>query len=266
MYDLNMTKYIALIGFLLLAAMAAEDPGDRARMVVRRSIERAGGWSAWTATRTVQFRKTTTQYNPDGSVKQTRVQLHRYVLHPSPRMRIEWEEKGSKIVLVNDGRNAWKIIDGKPATSRDETNSARNSTFGSHYVFNMPFKLMDPGAQLTWAGSARLTDGTMVDKVRVTYGPGVGDAGGMHTWAYYFDSKSGRLVANLLQYASDRYDYTEYYDDKPVGALLLSTRRQGYDATVHDKRGPMQSQIWYDQIRVNEPLLPVLFQPPKVVR
>ena len=262
-YDSIMRKYVTLIGCLFVAVLASGQAGDRAKTVVQRSIDHAGGWPAWMSTGTVQFRKTTTSYNADGSVKQTRVQFHRYVLHPSPRMRIEWEENGSKTALINNGRDAWKVVNGKAATSQNDVNSARNSTFGSHYVFNMPFKLMDPGVTLTWAGNERLADGTMVDKVRVTYGPGVGDAGGMHTWTYYFDSKSARLVANLLQYAPDRWDYTEYYDDRAVGALLLSTHRRGYDADAKGKRGPMQSQIWYEQIRVNEPIADALFQPPK---
>ncbi|GAC1430575.1 MAG: hypothetical protein NVSMB68_02850 [Thermoanaerobaculia bacterium] len=258
-----MKKSLAVIAFLSVAAMAAGPDSDRAKSVVQRSIDRAGGWSAWMATRTVQFRKTATQYNADGTVKGTRVQSHRYTLHPSMRMRIEWEDNGSKIVLINNGTDAWKFVDGKPATSKDDVNSARNATFGSHYVFNMPFKLFDPGVSLTWAGSERLPDGTTVDKVRPVYARGIGDAGGMHTWTYYFDAADGRLTANHLQYAPDRYDYTEYDDDKPVGALVLSTHRRGYDADEHGKRGPMQSEIWYDQIRVNEPLAEELFEPPR---
>lgn len=258
-----MSKFVAVLGLLAISAFGATDPADRARVVVQHAIDHAGGWAAWMGTSTVQFRKTTTRYNEDGSVKSTRVELHRYLLHPSPRMRIEFEDNGSKIVLINNGRDAWKLINGKPATSQKDINSARNSTFGSHYVFNMPFKLMDPRVTLSYAGSERLADGTTVDKVRPAYGPGVGDAGGMHTWTYFFDAKTARLVANLLQYSPDRWDYTEYYDEKPIGAMLLSTHRKGYDADAHGKRGPMQSEIWYDQIRTNEPLLPVLFEPPR---
>jgi hypothetical protein len=39
-----------------------------------------------------------------------------------------------------------------------------------------------------------------VEKVRVTYEKGAGDAGGLHTWTYYFDSRSARLTANHLNY------------------------------------------------------------------
>ena len=44
-------------------------------------------------------------------------------------------------------------------------------------------------------------------------------------------------VSRASEYAADRYDYTEYYDDRPVGSLLLSTHRRGYNADEHGKRG-----------------------------
>ncbi len=252
---------------LLIAAAAAASaetpldrlPHDRAGEVVRRAITYAGGWEAWTATRTVQFRKTTIRYRPDGSVEQKRVQLHRYVLRPGLRARIEGEADGKKIVLINNGYEAWKIVDGASADGTQDRNQARNATFGSHYVFHMPFKLTDRGAHLAYVGAEKLPDGTTVDRVRVTYDKGAGDAGGLHTWTYYFEAGSGRLRANHLTYAPGKYDFTEYLDDRPVGALRLSTRRYGYDADAKGKKGSKVSEILYEEIRTNVPLDSGLF-------
>ena len=254
-----------VFGLALLLLSTATTAPDSARKVVDQAISHAGGWSAWTSTRSVQFRKTTVSFDADGKVTSTRVQLHRYQLNPGPKMRIESEEKGSKTVFINDCEQAWKLVDGKLATSQQEINGARNNTFGSQYVFCMPFKLRDPGTQLSDAGTEQLSGGPMVHKVRATYGKGVGDAGGLHTWWYYFDAKSGRLVANLLLYAAGRYDYTEYYDERAIGDLTLSTRRLGYDADAHGKVGPKRSEITYDQIEANVALSDDLFAPPPSV-
>jgi len=250
--------------FLLLAATATTAP-DSPSKVVDQAIDHAGGWKAYTATRTIQFRKTIVRFAADGTATDTRVQFHRYVLNPSPKMRIEWEDHGSKIVLINDGHQAWKLVDGKIATAQEDINSARNSTFGSHYVFCMPFKLRDPGAELTDTGTELLTGGQRVRKIRVTYAPGVGDAGGFHTWTYSFDTASGRLVANHLLYSPGKYDYTEYYDERIIGALILPTRRIGYAADAKGKTGPKQSETTYDEIAANVDLRADLFAPPASV-
>lgn len=231
--------------------------------VVDKAIQHAGGWSAWMGTRTIEFRKTIVRFDPDGKVKSTMVQFHKYALHPSPRMRIEWESNGSRGLMINDGQQAWKFVNGEPATSQEDINSARGNTFGSHYVFCMPFKLRDEGTHLADAGLTTLDDGTMVQKVRATYLKGTGDAGGMHTWTYMFEANTGRLLANHLEFAPGKYDWTEYYDEKPVGTLLLSTRRLGFNADANGKIGAKQSEITYDQIETNVDFPASYFKPPR---
>lgn len=237
-------------------------PAGRSGDMVRRAIARAGGWEAWESKKTVQFRKTTRRLRPDGSVESERVQDHRYRLHPSFAARIEWEEEGGKrIVLINDGHRAVKLLDGRTLSGQDETNGARNATFGSHYVFCMPFKLADPGARLDDAGPKEI-GGSLAQGVRVVYEKGSGDAGGLHTWTYYFDAKSGRLVANHLKYAPGKHDFTEYRDEKVVDGLRLATRRYGYDADARGKIGPRVSEIVYEEIRFGVPLADSLFALP----
>ncbi len=71
----------------------------------------------------------------------------------------------------------------------------------------------------------------------------------MHTWTYLIDPRSGCLLANHLEFAPGKFDWTEYYDEKPVGQLLLSVRRVGYIRDAKGKVGPKQSEITYDQSR-----------------
>jgi hypothetical protein len=258
---LIMKRSILLPLLIAFGVAGAQEPTPQ--QLVDKAIQHAGGWDAWMNTKTLQFRKTTVRYNEDGTEKERRVQFHKYILHPSPKMRIEWESNGSQGVFLNDGQQAWKLVNGKPSAEQADTNAARNNTFGSHYVFGMPFKLRDPGTNLEDGGTITLEDGALVQKVRTSYAKGAGDAGGMHTWTYMFDPQTGRLVANHLQYEAEKWDWTEYYDEKPVGQMLLSTRRVGYAADANSRIGPKRSETLYDQIETNVEFPKDLFNGPQ---
>lgn len=254
----------AALLFVVLAAGDSPDnlPAGPAGATVRRAIAHHGGMAAWAGKTTVQFRKTTTRYGPDGKADRRPTQLHRYVLQPRMQARIEWEEDGHHIVLINDGGQAVKLVDGKPAPATADVNQARNVTFGSHYVFNMPFKLADPGSKLSSATRRRLPDGTLLDAVRVTYLPGAGDAAGMHTWTYFFDARSGRLTANHLTYGPGQHDYTEYHDDLVVDGITIARRRVGFGADGTRRKGPRTSEILYEDVKFDVPLDARLFSLP----
>jgi len=254
---------VALAGQVAQPAQPAPvAPDAAARAVVQRGIDYAGGFAAWASRKSVEFRKTVTRFRPDGSVERRRVETHRYRLQPSFGGRIERDEEGKNALMVNNGTRAWRFVDGQELTTQEESNSARGSTFGSHYVFGMPFKLLDPGVQLASAGRERLADGTEVEKVRATYDRGAGDAGGYHTWTYYFDTKTGRLCANHLNYEADQYDFSEYFDDQSFSGVRVATRRRGYSADASGKTGPLVSETLYEQVRFDVPLPDSLFSPP----
>lgn len=233
---------------------------DEAGRLVRRAIEYAGGWEAWENAQTLGYRKTTIYFDEEGGERERVVQRHRYVLHPTPRMRIEYEEEGRDVVLINDGDEAWKWIDGGRVTTQDDRDHAWNSTFGSHYVMAMPFKLADPGAVLTYAGRDTI-DGTPVKAVRVEYEDGAGSAGGMHTWTYYFAADDARLIANHLRYGDGPgdYDLTRYEEIRKVGGLRLPMRRVSYHSNAVAEKLSKVSAYLNEDVRINALLPDSLF-------
>ncbi len=261
-------KFALILPFLALTLSAQQSPmdllpKDKAGDVVRRSIAYHGGWQAWDAKRTMTFKKTTTKFKDDGGADNVRVQMHQYMMHPGPKMRMSWDDKGQKVVMVNHGWEAWKTIDGKNMPSTTDRNGARNSTFGAHYVVSMPFKLTDRGVHLKYLGTEKL-NGILTDRILVTYDKGAGDAGGLHTWWYYFDAKTGRLVANMLKYDASRYDWTEYGDEKEVAGIRFPMLRTSYHADEEGRKSgaAMTSQIRYEDVRFDVALPASLFQPP----
>lgn len=249
------------------SAAVASSPMDRlpdsqAGEVVRRAIEAAGGWSTWTAKKNVTYRKVITSFDSTGDVERTYTQRHRYILHPTAKMCIEYENaQGQRILLVNNGMQVRKWVNGKRDSTKEGQNHAWNSTFGSHYVFAHPFKLTDPGTNLTYAGRDTLPDGTVADAVRATYDSTAGSAGGMHTWTYYFDVDDHRLVANHLTYGPDPGDhsFTEYTDYQTDGDLRIHTQRVGYASNAQAERLRKASTYTYENVRFNAPLPDSLF-------
>lgn len=239
-------------------------PEGEAGDLVRRAIEAHGGWEAWSELETVSYRKATIRLNEDGEVTDSTVAHHRYALHPGPKMHIGWtDEDGRRVTLMNDGDEAWKFVDGEHEGGPMDQDQAWNSTFGSHYVFAQPFKLTDPGANLTHLGRDTLPDGTPVVGLRVTYDPGVGSAGGMHTWVYYFHPESGRLAAYRFGEGDevDRDVFTRHSDYREVGGVLLYGRRTAYRSG--------EDSLWTSSVylhqdhRANVSLSDSLFLPPE---
>lgn len=238
-------------------------PAGPAGHAVRRAIEAAGSWQAWEEKAAVDYRKTTRSFAPDGSVAREVVERHRYRLHPPLGVRIERESEEGPVVLLNKGDQAWKTVGGAVATSQQDRDQAWNSTFGSHYVFAMPFKLTDPGTVLEHLGERELPDGTVAEAVRATYEPGAGSAAGMHAWTYYFALADGRLVANRLQHgpAAEDCSYTEYLDHRQVDDLVLPTRRVSYSCDAAAERLAKTSEMFHQDVRFVEPLPEELFLP-----
>lgn len=238
-------------------------PDDRAGDVVRRAIEFAGGWEAWEEAGTVSYLKIRTGLDEEGEVTERTEELHRYRLRPGPAMRIDLEEDGRPVALLNDGERAVKLVDGEPAASREARDRAWNSTFGSHYVFCVPWKLTDRGARLEHLGTVELPDGTEAEGVRVEYDADAGSAGGMHVWTYYFASDDGRLVANHLSYgpAPEDHSFTEYGRYREIDGIRMPTHRDGYRSNPAGERLRKSVEYDYEEVRSGVPLADSLFTP-----
>ncbi|MDQ6765450.1 MAG: hypothetical protein M3Z22_05035, partial [Verrucomicrobiota bacterium] len=68
-------RKLFLLPFLLMASLAPAQELS-VEQLVDKAIAHAGGWDAWMATKSIQFRKTIVRFEPDGKVKETRVQYH----------------------------------------------------------------------------------------------------------------------------------------------------------------------------------------------
>jgi hypothetical protein len=226
-------------------------PDNEAGVIIRKAIEGAGGWDAWTSKKALSYTKITTFYDSTGALSRTLRQLHEYNLFPTFQARISWEEKGKKYVMINNGQQAWKLEDGKEMTDEASKNAAWNSSFGSHYVMCMPFKLPDPGSHYEFEGKTVLPDGKEVNAIKVTYQKGAGSSALYHTWRYFFDPNTNELAANFLDFGNG-YDYTQYIAFVTTDGIKLNQQRKSYKSDSLRQNIQLSSSYVNEEIQFKE--------------
>ncbi len=233
-------------------------PDSEAGDIVKKVIDFAGGWEQWKQKKTLSYIKNVAYYDSMGNKVREFSQLHQYRLRPNFRARISWEEEGTKYEMIYNGQKARKLKGGEVLTGEDDTNSAWNSSFGSHYVMCMPFKLTDPGTILSYEGLDTLANNRVVHSIKAMYEKGAGSAGGMHTWWYYFDKDTFMPVANYLDYG-DGFSYTQYESFKEVDGLNVSKKRNGFSTNKERDLLYLSTEYTNENIVFNEPFEDTLF-------
>ncbi len=234
-------------------------PDSEAGTIVKEAIEFSGGWKNWMDKSTLTYTKNIQFLDSLGNQLRMVSQLHQYQLRPSFKASITWEEEGNKHHVINNGTQAWMLVNDKLQTDEANLNSAWNSSYGSQYVICMPFKLADPGAILTYEGLDTLANKNMVHTLKVDYEKDAGSSGGMHTWWYYFDKDTYEPVANFLDYG-DGYSYTQYESFTEVDGIKINHVRKSYKSDANRDLLYVSTIYTNDNIRFNEDFEEGLFE------
>jgi hypothetical protein len=154
-------------------AVATSDP--KAVAVADASLEAMGGQAAWDGTHYLRF-------NFVGR------RTH-YWDRWSGRHRLEGKTKEGESYVVLDNittRKGSVYIDGKPVDGEKASKMVEGS-YGAWvndtYWLLMPYKLKDPGVNLTYVGHQQI-DGKDYEEISLTFGP-VGLTPGDHYWAWF---------------------------------------------------------------------------------
>lgn len=218
-------------------------PDNQAGLVVRKAIAFAGGWEAWSDKENFSFYKNITQLDSSGAVIKKVRQWHQYNLGDQFQARMTWSMDSSNFIIINDGAVAKKYKEGEELTDKKSKNEAWNSSYGSHYVIGMPYKLTDPGVTLSYEGIEDHVLDRPVHSVKVEYAKGAGSTGGMHTWWYYFDKDNYDLVGNYLDYGNG-YSLTTYEVFENVAGMRFHNKRFSY--TSNEKKEKVQLKTIYE--------------------
>ncbi len=211
-------------------------PEDSVGDIVKNAISLSGGWNLYEEKQTFSFYKVIQHFDSLGKMRSEVKQLHQYRLRPHFQVRISWKMDNHEYLIINTGRQSRKFKDGQILTAGKDNNEAWNTSYGSHYVMFMPFKLADPGAILSYKGVDTLIHGQVVHSVNVNYEPGAGSSAGFHDWHYYFGRNSGELTGNFLNYGEGK-SYIEYQTWQEVGGIKLGQKRSVFGVNKNGEIG-----------------------------
>lgn len=121
-----------------------EDPyaqikDEKAREIIRASIEHAGGLEAWRAMKRLAYTKNFSLLLEDGSIEKTFEQVHDYQLDAN-RIDIVSVENGQTIQTILENGEYLRTIDGEPVDVPQANLAKAVNT--STYVVGMPFKFL----------------------------------------------------------------------------------------------------------------------------
>ena len=237
-------------------------PSDTEGGIIKKAIAQAGGWDKWISKKAMSFVKITTTYDSTGAIKKVSKSLNEYNLFPSVQARITWEDDGKKYVIINNGQQVWKLEDGKLMTDEKNKTSAWNSSFGTHYVICMPFKLADAGVIPTYEGEIALPEGKKGNSLKIIYKEGAGSSALFHKWWYYFDPKTHDMVANFLDHGKG-YTYTVYDAFTEVEGIKINTSRRSFKSDATMSKMLLESKYENEDIQFKELFPPSHFEMPK---
>ncbi len=195
--------------------------------ILQKSFDRIGGLAAWKNKSSIHFKKYFALYDENGETEMAVDQVHDYFYTPKERIEIHWMKDGKKHQIVSHGETIDKTIDGQKdieAKAKSLNSTVKSATF----VMDIPFKLLDDGVQLKYAGTDTLENRQVVEVIRADYDPATYDH---HTtpdiWWYYFDQKDYRLCGYMVQHL-DHYSYVKNLSYQEVDGFLLTKDRKSY--------------------------------------
>ena len=231
--------------------------------IIKNAISLSGGWNLYKEKQTFSFYKRIQHFDSLGKMQREVKQHHQYRLRPHFQVRISWEMDNHEYLIINTGRQSRKFKDGQILTDGKDNNEAWNTSFGSHYVMFMPFKLADPGAILSYKGVDTLAHGQVVHSVNVNYELGAGSSAGFHEWHYYFDTDSGgNLIGNFLDYGEGK-SYTEYQTWQETAGIRLGEKRSVFAVNEDGEIGYMKTVYINEEMEFDLEMTDELFSLPK---
>ncbi|MEM6794202.1 MAG: DUF6503 family protein [Acidobacteriota bacterium] len=178
---------LALAGLALGFTPASAEPTRDAKAIeiAERTLEAMGVAQAWQNTRFVRF-------------EFFGFRLHHWDRHTGRHRMEGTTREGQEYVVLHDvenagegGGSAW--LDGEALEGdrlADWVKNAYRAWINDTYWLTMPYKLLDPGVNLSYDGEETL-DGATYDKLKLTF-EGVGLTPGDTYWAY-IDRESGLM-------------------------------------------------------------------------
>jgi len=233
---------------------------DNAREIIRSSIAHAGGIDKWESIKQLKYTKDFSLLLDDGTVEKSYEQVHNYNYDPI-HLDIRSKENGDLIhTQFLDGKYSrtkngesldFPYSRNKNGESLDvPSENLIKAMNTSTYVIGMPFKLLDPGVEISYEGELFLENETLVDVIKVSYDPVKNkNHSTADVWKYYFDKEDRKIVGNWVN-AGDHANVIENLSYVRVGGILFNKERKSYRLDSLGKKEFVRADYFYDNYEV----------------
>lgn len=201
----------------------------RAHNLVEQAVEAVGGgMAALKAKNDVRYKYT----QRDLSQNKADVSIEKYLFDGelSRATYLEHDlyvmpDRPGEVVQIYDGENVRVLLDGELVEDPQALQMAEFNRKTNFYWFAMMHKLLDPGLDYQYEGYEEI-DGVNYDKVRVTFGEGVGDV--QDTYLLYINPEThlvDRFLFTVMDFGMDQ-PFMMFVEYEEVDGVKLPARRR----------------------------------------
>jgi hypothetical protein len=221
---MNAISKLALVLLLIMFnsnSLLAQSDAEKANVIVKEMIDAMGGIKNYDNTHFIEWEFVKRKLYWDkwtGDVRVENPEANQTVLVNINTMKGKVYENG---VLVEDAKKSSELLE-----------RAKNWWINDSYWLVMPWKLQDPGVNLTYVKTGKLADGKPADILQLTFNA-VGVTPENKYWVYV--DKEDHLIKQWAYYKN--YNDAEPKFLKPwdnyqkAGTILLSFNRVGEDVS-----------------------------------
>jgi len=193
------------------------DGASSAPAVVTQALEAHGGLETWRDRERATF--VLSVRRPDEAPRRVRI-----AFPTSGALDVE-ATLGERAATYHDGRARVRGPDGRPLGDRAAVAEAEYTLPTLHYLWSLPWKLVDDGVVLDRAEDRRV-DGRLQQGVRVTFEPDTGLV--PEDWyVWYFDAETGRMRSVWFREHHPGHEavlWIDFEGEVAAGGLVLPRR------------------------------------------
>ncbi len=221
---------------------------QKAREIIRSSIEYAGGMENWKSIKQLTYTKDFSLLLESGELEKEFKQKHDYRWNPEV-IDILSEENGVMIQTRLENGQYTRNVDNEEIQMEQESLAKAVNT--SVYVISMPFKFLDPGAVIKYLGEETLND-KKVEVVQISYNSDLNENHSTSdVWRYYFDQEDSKIVANWVQ-TGDHFSRIENITYERVGGILFNKERKSFRVDSLGNKLFLRAHYFYDNYELSK--------------
>lgn len=217
------------------ALQSIQDP--QVRNVLACALEQCGGWAAYSQLLKISYTKRSILLDSLGATESDVTEFHEFTFGNNPVFSIAAVAgNGDTIRYQKDQSGCRKWVNGRPAAADSQVVAQKVNT--ALYTLLMPWKLLDEGTRLHYAGLDTLPGGIRCHVLEAAYSEG-------EPWRYYFDEKNCKYRAAWASHGS--FGALVLNDSTTtVSGLTLNARRSTWRTRQKQKPLWRRALFYYD--------------------